>query len=139
MLSAEIFTLRTDPSPKNIAEISSAHEQQMFLYLQNTFPNAAIEYESHRFVVTDDQGKQRSTVPDLRIEWTNGKIVFLELTTSFLNGTDPKSRQREVMQCFPDIRYVVLYGQDLSRIQAKKELTLLHAKKIKKNKSSPQP
>lgn len=134
MVSREILVRQPNPTPATITEISCAHEQQMFKLLQSALPTSKIGYESHRFVVIDDEGKERSTIPDFTIEKPDGSIIHLEVTTMELNGTDPKARQREVMQQFPEERYVVLYGQHLYNIQERRGIPLIGARKIKKDK-----
>lgn len=135
MPNVEILTRRLNSSPNVVREIPGAHEQRMFLLLQERLPGANIQYESHEFKMTDENGHQRSTIPDIRVEKPDGTVIFIELTTMELNGTDPKARQKEVMSQFPGVRYVVLYGQQLLNIQERRGVSLIGARKLKKSNS----
>lgn len=80
-----------------------------------------IIYEPKMFTAHIDNGNKKGTLPDFYIENPNNPHaggIYVEITTSPNNGTDPKARQREVMQkAAPGERYVVLYDSHLQSIQ----------------------
>lgn len=81
-------------------------------------------------------GDKKGTVPDFGLQKPNDTTTtLLEITTNRRNGTDPKERQRIVMQLaqVPNVRFVVLYRNNLRNIMRKHpEVNFFRTKRIKK-------
>lgn len=119
----------------NVAAIRGVAEQQIFLFLKHIFPHGTqIEYEPLSFGIRDDKGVKHTTIPDFRIIKPGGEEVFLEITTQSRNGTDPKAKQKSIMQqAAPEIRYKVWYRETLKNIEKRHpNVSIFGAKRIRK-------
>lgn len=90
-------------------------------------PHLIVAYEPELFSLTTEEGKQQGTTPDFRIYNPNtDRITFVELTRAEKNGTDPKEKQKRIMEtAAPTIKYVVLYRRELAKIQKKHRVKFL--------------
>jgi len=99
-------------------DIPKRTERIFRAYLELKFPEAEISYEAESFSIINEFGKKETTTPDFRIVKPDGKRIFVEITKSSRNGTDPKERNRRIMkQAAPKDIYIVLYNKELKRIQ----------------------
>ncbi|MBI2613160.1 MAG: hypothetical protein HYW62_00060 [Candidatus Levybacteria bacterium] len=116
-----------------VSQIPGAMEQQFFLYLAgaHTEQGAKIIYEPHVFRIYDKNGNTESTTPDFLIITPEGTRFYIEITTSELNGRDPKRKQKHIMSHFPEVDYRVLYKADLKKIQEENpKFSFFHAKRL---------
>ena len=116
-----------------VSKIPGAMEQQFFLYLseEHIRQGAEIIYEPHVFRIYGRDGNTESTTPDFLIRFPDGRCCYIEITTSDLNGKDPKGRQKRIMSHFPKVDYRVLYKADLRKIQEENpRFSFWHAKRI---------
>jgi len=131
MTSREI----TREGPTDITDIQGIAEQQFFLLLKAKLPQrTTVDYESQIFISSNGGGRIEATVPDFIITKPNGVKIAIEITTENQNGTDPKEKQKRVMRTVaPELRYVVLYRENLMAIQRRHpEFNFFNGKKIKK-------
>lgn len=116
-----------------VSEIPGIMEQQFFLYLTEKYKGQDIRviYEPDTFKIFDNEGNTESTTPDYSIITSDGTHFYIEITTSLLNGRDPKRKQKRIMSHFPEVNYKVLYYADLRKIQEENpRFSFWHAKKI---------
>lgn len=127
---------------KDIKKILGQSEKE-FARLISSKPHLQCWYESTRFEYQNGGPHPESTVPDFRILNTlTGVEIFVEITTSLLEpNADPKEKQKRVMKNVLNnedtvFRYVVLYAENLLKIQAAnsdyKFLSHAHLKRPKK-------
>lgn len=137
-MASKELTLEILRGTTPLAEIPDVPVQQFCLFLRKKFPSATILYEPTTFTFTDSSGKKRQTTPDVFFRKSDNEPgIFIEITTLPKNGTDPKKKQREVMAANPQIKYVVLYRENLARIEAsarKKriDISFFNARKIRR-------
>lgn len=138
MVSKESLVQRFQGKVTPINQINGVAEQQFALLLQDKFPGLTLVYQPTTFTWEDPVAdKTRSTIPDfLFINPKNGSITFIEITMHSKNGADPKDPKREQKEVMlngnPKIRYVVLYKENLEKIQENNPyLHFLNGKKIK--------
>ena len=83
-------------------------------------PHLSVSYEAETFH-SNNGDKVEGTLPDFRIENTRtGRIIYVEITTMRRNGEkDVKEKQRRVMSTQEGVLYVVLYRDNLEKIQRK--------------------
>lgn len=127
---AQLFQGKITP----IDKIGHVHEQQFALFMQEKFPGLTLVHQPTVFTWKDPTGKIRSTRPDfLFINPNHGSMTFIEITMHSKNGTDPKREQKEVMSNgHPNIKYVVLYRENLEKIQKKNpRLHFFNGKKVR--------
>lgn len=120
MVSKESLVQRFQGQVTPIGGMDNVAEQQFALLMQDKFPGLTFVYQPTVFTWKDiDNGTMRSTIPDfLFINPNNGSLTFIEITMHSKNGVDPKIEQKEVMlNGNPNIRYVVLYLENLLNIQ----------------------
>lgn len=121
MLCREIHNGGTE----RVEDIRHTHEQQFFLFLKKKLPQAKIVYEESMFEITYDDGTTKGTVPDFYVTPNETKRAIIEITKAPRNSNstkgerdDPKRKQKEIMKTVaPNVKYVVLYREDLERIQ----------------------
>lgn len=135
MVSKEFLAQHFQGQVTPIDEINGVSEQQFALLLQRKFPGLTLVYQHTTFTWRDTTGKTRRTVPDfLFINPNSGSMVLIEITMLPNNGADPKREQKEVMSNGnPNIKYVVLYRDNLESIQKKNpHLSFFNGRKVKK-------
>ncbi len=110
---------------KDLTFIKNQSEREFARLILIEFPHLHIVYEPHSFVYLDENGILRNTIPDFFIKRRGSQRlgIFVEITT-YPNEEaivpDPKHKQKKVMESVaPDRRYVVLYRENLQRIQSK--------------------
>ena len=115
-----------------VAEIPGIAEQQFALLLLR-HPHLDAWYEPREFSHTNDE-KLEGTRPDFLIRNNKtGAEIFVEITTSSQNGTtDPKGKQRRVMQSVGHARYVVLYREHLEKIQRTHPVDFFDARRMRR-------
>jgi len=139
MICKEILNGGTE----DIRDILHVHEQQYFLLLKRKLPSSAkIIYEASEFQIIDGDTIKGCTTPDFHIQLANGERVIIEITTALKNSyntknPDPKGKQKEIMSYFvqsnPNIKFIVLYGETLARLQVRNPGIDFHnAKKIRR-------
>jgi len=107
---------RIEASSKQF-DISKRTERIFRVFLEQVFPDANISYEAKSFTAIID-GKEETTVPDFEVVRRDGKTIFIEITKDSRNGADPKEREKRIMeQAASDVIYIVLYNNDLKKIQ----------------------
>lgn len=105
----------------DLESIHHTHESEFARFLLHK-KNLGVEYEPVEFRV--DGPASPSHIPDFRLtNLVSGKESYIELTTSPLHEfKDPKHKQRRIveevsMQIGENILYLVLYAQNLKKIQ----------------------
>lgn len=100
-----------------IPNIPGRTERMFYIFLTKIFPDSEIYYESTSFTIKNGNGKEE-TVPDFKVVNPDGKTIFIEITKGRRNGSDPKERERRIMkEASPNTPYIVLYNEDLKKIQ----------------------
>lgn len=123
-------------SPHDAKTLANSSERNFALMLLKTNPHLQIVREPTFFQGVSEDGRVIGTVPDFHITNPNNPLVpggvYVEITRGICNGIDPKARQKAVMnQVKPPVQYVVLYGQNLEKIQkAHPDLPLLETKDL---------
>lgn len=85
----------------------------------------SIQYEPKTFTIACDNGIGKiSTAPDFCITRPGKKDLYIELERAYYDSEDkysrdPKIRQKRIMSYFPEVDYIVLYRQDMDRIEKK--------------------
>jgi len=116
---------------ENIDEIGFEieSEKEFARLLLHINPDLEITYEPQRFIVANDEGKQKEAFPDFSIHNPeSGYLAYIEITTRPKNDItygnngyyvkEKKSEQRETMKkAAPNIPYIVFYQKDLARLQ----------------------
>ncbi len=121
-MAVEWLAGRVIKGERDIEHVSGTAEKKFARFLLDRFPHLRIIIEPTFFKTTDDQGRILSgTIPDFYIENPrNPRVggIFVEITLGYVNGTDPKARQKRVMaREAPAERYVVLYRNNLAAIE----------------------
>ncbi|MBI1919135.1 hypothetical protein HYS29_00930 [Candidatus Microgenomates bacterium] len=99
--------------------------ERLFAYIAfKRNPGLKIVYEPEFFHHNGADGSQIGTLPDFWVRnprQPKSPGIFVEVTRAHRGPIkDPKARQRKVMElAAPKKRYVVLYGEELDRIEAK--------------------
>ncbi len=108
-------------SYEDLGNIHHAHESEFARFLLHK-KNLSIEYEPVEFRLNGPTSP--SHIPDFRLtNLVSGRESYIELTTSSLHEfKDPKHKQRRIveevsMQIGENILYLVLYAQNLRKIQ----------------------
>lgn len=101
------------------------------LQVKTRNPLLEIRYEPQLFEHITEDGKPEGTLPDFFVRNTAipfSRGTYIEITSASANGRvkkngdqdqgDPKEKQKRVMQqVAPDKHYVVLYREDLEKMQ----------------------
>lgn len=122
MPKVELGDIRVD-SLEAIGEIYHKTEREFARFLiHKNGHKLEVDYEPTRFESLNSIG---STVPDFRLRnLESGKESYIELTAGHYNEqSDPKKKQKEVVELVAqemgeNILYIVLYAQQLQRIQS---------------------
>lgn len=123
-------------SEKDIVHIHGVAEQQFALVLLSK-RCLKVWYEPRSFEHINGDGRPEGTMPDFFVQNIKSphKGVFVEITTAvYESQADPKAKQKRVMKSVvPSDRYVVLYRDNLERIQeAYPEIDFFHARRVKR-------
>ena len=110
---------RTDPD--NIDNVIERKFFILFSRLLKKMPGATIVHEPTFFEVQSGPNTISGTLPDFLITRPDGRRIYVEITSSKKNNgssEEAKSRQKRLMsQTSEDIKYVVLYKENLEAIQ----------------------
>lgn len=107
---------------KDLHKIKYPSEREFARLILAKNPRLIIIYEPQTFTYTEN-GKTKATVPDFMIvnPRNSDKPVYVELTCSKRGILhDVKERQKEIMaKAAPEAKYVVLYYENLKKMQRK--------------------
>lgn len=141
-ISLKLTMSALEKSPKRIktledlSRVKFSHEREFARFLLNKNPHLIILYEPKKFLYLDERGIERGTVPDFLINnpKNSGKNIYVEMTLSPKKQTifddetkkvirvieDTKAGQKKAMKTVaPNERYVVLYAENMKKIQRK--------------------